>query len=166
MNSCARFDTRLGFEALEPRAMLAADPGWAFGLGGAGSLSADSTVNIGPDNNVYVTGSFMGTIDVDPGPGTAAFTTPTNVQNGFIAKYTPQGALVWGKRFGGTGSWGEFSKAVDFDGAGNVYVAGFSNSPSPQFGNITLTNQDSRKFRRRRVCHRDFLRHGGLRSGR
>ena len=90
-----RFSTRLGFEPLEQRAMLSADPGWAFALGGPAVLS-DSSVNIGPDNNLYVSGSFRGTVDFDPGAGVAQLTTYQNAQDGFVAKYTPAGPIPVG----------------------------------------------------------------------
>ncbi len=136
--------TRLNFESLEPRAMLSADPGWAFALGGPAVLS-DSNVNIGPDNNVYVSGSFRGTVDFDPGPGVAQLTTYQNAQDGFVAKYTPQGQFLWAKQFGQTtGHVGhEYDTGLEFDAAGNVYITGHSNSEAPTFGTTTLANQGS-----------------------
>ena len=133
---------RLGFDILEPRAMLSADPGWAFTLGGPAVLS-DSNVNVGPDNNVYVAGSFRGTVDFDPGPGVAQLTTYQNAQDGFVAKYTPQGQLRWVKQFGQTiGHVGhEYNTGLEFDAAGNVYITGHSNSQAPTFGSFTLANQ-------------------------
>ena len=47
MNSRARFTARLGFESLEQRTLLSADPGWAFGLPGP-AFDARTVVNIGP----------------------------------------------------------------------------------------------------------------------
>ncbi len=136
-----RNNRRFALESLERRELMTADPGWAFGLGGAGSLTAESTVTVGPDDNLYVTGSFTGAIDFDPGPATNQVTTPVNVQYGYIAKYTPQRGLVWANTFAGNGSWGEFSRALEFDGAGNVYIAGHSNSTATQFGSTTLSTQ-------------------------
>jgi hypothetical protein len=142
-----RIASRLGFEPLEPRALLAADPGWAVGLGGPLFITdvADTVVNIGPDNHLYVAGSFRSTVDFDPGPGTVNLTTNLNAQDGFIAKYTLDGALLWVKRFGQTiapvGVGNEFSTSIDFDAAGNLYVSGWTNASAPQFGSTTLTGQ-------------------------
>jgi len=139
--------TRLSFEPLEPRAMLSADPGWAFGLGGPVFLTdvADAAVNIGPDNHLYVAGSFRSTVDFDPGPGVTQLTSNINAQDSFIAKYTQQGALVWVKQFGQAiapvGVGNEFATGVEFDAAGNVFVSGWTNATAPQFGSTTLTGQ-------------------------
>ncbi|MDZ4780206.1 MAG: hypothetical protein SGJ19_08140 [Planctomycetia bacterium] len=138
-----RNNRRFNFESLERRELMTADPGWAFLLGGAGSLSAESTVTVGPDDHLYVTGSFTGAIDFDPGPGTNQVVTPVNVQYGYIAKYTQQGGLVWANTFSGNGSWGEFSRALEFDAAGSLYIAGMSNSTATQFGSTTLASQGS-----------------------
>lgn len=124
--------------------MLSADPGWAFGFGGP-TLVSDSNVNIGPDNNLYVSGSFRGTVDFDPGAGVTQLTTYQNAHDGFVAKYTPQGQFLWVKQFGQTtGHVGqEYSTGLEFDAAGNVYVTGHSNSEAPQFGATALANQGS-----------------------
>jgi hypothetical protein len=144
-----RFATRLSFESLEPRAMLSADPGWAFGLGGPVFISdvAKTEVAIGPDNHLYVAGAFRSTVDFDPGPGTAQLVSNINAQDGFIAKYTQQGGLVWVKQFGQAvapvGVGNEFASAIEFDAAGHVYVSGWTNATAPQFGSTTLTGQGS-----------------------
>jgi hypothetical protein len=80
-------------------------------------------VAVGPDGSVYVAGSFNGTVDLDPGPGTANFTTHINAQDGFIAKYTPQGQFIWASTYGGnlgpnTGPVGhELARDLAFDAA-------------------------------------------------
>ncbi len=135
----------LSSERLETRTLFAADAGWAFGLGGP-AIESESAVAVGPDGNVYVTGSFNGTIDLDPGPGLAQFTTHINAQDGFVAKYTQQGTFLWASTFGGvqgpdTGPVGhELSREIEFDALGNVYITGISGSARPQFGGITLEN--------------------------
>ncbi len=144
-----RFATRLGFEPLEQRAMLSADPGWAVELGGPVFIAdyADTQVAIGPDDHMYVAGSFRGTVDFDPGPGVTQLTSNINAQDGFIAKYTTQGALVWAKQFGQAiapvGVGNEFATGIEFDAAGNVYVSGWTNATAPKFGSTTLTGQGS-----------------------
>lgn len=133
---------RLSVDPLERRELLTADPGWSFGLGGP-SIESETAVSVGPDNAVYITGSFAGTVDLDPGPGVASFTTNQNVEDGFVAKYTQQGQLLWANTFGGSvGTAGnELSRDVEFDASGNVYLVGISSASQPRFGSITLANQ-------------------------
>src|SRR5947207_3101009 len=49
--------------------------GWAFGLGSSGG---DEGHDVAADaqGNSYVTGTFSGTIDFDPGPGVYALSSP------------------------------------------------------------------------------------------
>ena len=78
-------------------------------------------------------------------PGAANLTTYQNAQDGFVAKYTPQGQFLWAKQFGQTtGQVGhEYDSGLEFDAAGNVYITGHSSSSAPQFGSITLSNHGS-----------------------
>lgn len=73
------------------------------------------------DGSVYVAGSFKGSVDLDPGPGTALRTA--NGEDGFVSKFDATGQLVWALQFGGP----EFDICTDVkvDGAGNVLVAGY-----------------------------------------
>lgn len=108
---------------------------WAFKIGGTGydmahALSTDAA------GNVYVTGYFAGTVDFDPSASTFNLTS-TGWYDGYVAKYSTAGTLVWAFRIGGSLSdeygydinatsgdlyvTGSFSSTVDFDpGAGVV----------------------------------------------
>jgi VCBS repeat protein/beta-propeller repeat-containing protein len=76
--------------------------------------------------NSYVTGSFSG--DFFPatfGLGEANETSLTPAKGEgdiFLAKYAPNGALIWAKRASGKG--GEVVRSIAVDGAGNSYLAG------------------------------------------
>jgi len=107
---------------------------WAGQFGGTqattthrGGLAADA------EGNVVMTGHFTNTIDVDPGPGTTAFTA-TNT-DAYVVKLSPSGMLLWAAHLNGNfevfgvdvavapdGSVavvGQFVGTVDFDpGAG------------------------------------------------
>lgn len=72
--------------------------------------------------NQLVTGSFYGTADFDPGPGTANLSTGNNEPDAFVAKYSPSGAYLWAIRFGGDRLDEGLAIATDADG--NVYVTG------------------------------------------
>lgn len=73
---------------------------WAKAMGGT---SDDSGEGIAVDDagNVYTTGSFYGTVDFDPGPGSFNLTS-TGFSDIFVSKLDSAGNFVWAKRMGGT----------------------------------------------------------------
>ncbi|MNX96812.1 hypothetical protein D3C86_1291530 [compost metagenome] len=71
---------------------------------------------------IYLTGSFDGEIDLDPGPATNLFPAD-NETNFFILKLNSAGAFTWGKTFSGTGI--NYSTAITaYHGYGTL-VGGF-----------------------------------------
>ena len=64
---------------------------WISYFGGSGLLPIE--IAIDRDGNVYMTGSFSGTWDFDPGPGTVIHTSVG--VDAFIAKYDSGGGLDW-----------------------------------------------------------------------
>ncbi len=89
-----------------------------------GNSQTDTAQGVAVDSsgNVYVTGSFEGTVDFDPGSGTDNHTS-TGSKDVFVLKLDSSGDLVWAKSFGGSANNDQgFSIAVD--SSGNVYVAG------------------------------------------
>ena len=93
--------------------------------------------------NYYITGSFSGILDMDPGPGTRTVTS-LGTYDIFIAKYTTNGNLIWAKSVG-----------TNNDDAGNgihvvnnkLYVVGAFQANSidmdPGPGTYTLTGSGS-----------------------
>lgn len=94
---------------------------WAIGMGGAGYDMAE-VIASDPKGNVYVTGSFEDTIDLDPGPGRAMLIAEEGGDI-FVAKYDAGGNYVWGIKIGGKDT--EYSLGIDVDRSGNVYVTGY-----------------------------------------
>jgi hypothetical protein len=84
-----------------------------------GSTLTDAGEDVAVDGsgNVFVAGSFSGTVDFGGGPLTSAGGTDI-----FLAKYNSNGALQWSQRFGSTG--GETALALTVDGAGSVVMVG------------------------------------------
>ncbi|MBK8965968.1 MAG: SBBP repeat-containing protein [Lewinellaceae bacterium] len=80
--------------------------------------------------NVYVTGSFAGTADFDPGPGTANLTSAGG-DDIFVAKYDASGNYIWANRIGGTG--GDIGYGLAVDGSGNVHVTGYFSGSNVDF---------------------------------
>jgi len=94
---------------------------WADQFGGSGTCFSYSTV-LDNSGNVYVTGSFNGTIDFDPGAGINNLTSNDN--DIYIQKLDSEGNSVWVKQIGAAGS--DKGYFITLDGTGNVYVTGFS----------------------------------------
>jgi PKD repeat protein len=96
---------------------------WAMGMGMSGTSDDwGKSLALDGSGNVVVTGFFYGTVDFDPGSGTANLTSAGGADI-FLAKYNASGIYVWAKRMGGTGN--EVGNSLDLDGSGNVLVTGF-----------------------------------------
>ncbi|MBT6372369.1 MAG: hypothetical protein HOJ86_06840, partial [Acidimicrobiaceae bacterium] len=89
-----------------------------------GGTNADYGYSVAVDSsgNVYTTGYFNGTVDFDPGAGTANLTS-NGYKDVFVSKLDSSGNYVWAKNFGGTGNDMGYSVAVD--SSGNVYTTGY-----------------------------------------
>ena len=79
--------------------------------------------------NIFVGGSYMNTVDFDPGSGVTTLPTTNNAsyRNLFASKLNASGALVWAKaldRAGTSGFYGANVSDIATDGAGNVYLTG------------------------------------------
>jgi gliding motility-associated-like protein len=79
--------------------------------------------------NIYTTGHFTGACDFDPGSGVYTLTAKS-LQNGFIAKLTPGGALLWADALANTTNnpYDMMTpRAIALDGAGNIVATGWFN---------------------------------------
>ena len=72
---------------------------WAIAVGGALDDEARNLV-VEPNGDVVVTGLFRGTVDFDPGAGTALLTARGG-SDGFVARYSSGGAFRQVVQFGG-----------------------------------------------------------------
>jgi uncharacterized repeat protein (TIGR01451 family) len=106
-----------------------------------GSGSGAYNLAVDASNNVYVAGSFTGTVDFNPGNG--KLTLPNaGGSDVYVAKLTSAGALIWAESMGGTDNDGQYG-GLALDAAGNVYVTGNFGSPTANFGSFTLTNNST-----------------------
>ncbi|MCB9230516.1 MAG: SBBP repeat-containing protein [Bacteroidia bacterium] len=92
---------------------------WAKGIG-SGNNDACNGIAIDDTNNVFITGSYAGSCDFDPGPGT--FIKGFQNTDCFVEKLDSAGNFKWMKRIQGTGN--EIGKRIELDKKGNIYVGG------------------------------------------
>jgi hypothetical protein len=104
--------------------LMAQNPAYDFakGIGGSGH-DYGNAIAVDTYGDIYVTGTFAGTVDFDPGSGTANLTAAGG-DDAFVARYDASGNYVWAFRLGGAGSGGDLGKSIAVDAGGNVYVAG------------------------------------------
>ncbi|MFH2095240.1 MAG: immunoglobulin domain-containing protein [Bacteroidota bacterium] len=95
---------------------------WAKPLLGTYSISVES-MTLDAQENIYITGCFVGTVDFDPGPANFDLTNAGG-DDIFIAKYDSNGNLIWAKRIGNSSS--NISNAIVLDNSSSVYIAGYS----------------------------------------
>lgn len=98
---------------------------WAKKMGGPAS-DYGTKVTADVNGNVYVTGEFQETADLDPGTGNFAVTS-TGGLDIFVVKLTPEGNFTWAKTFSGPEY--EESTGIGTDAAGNVYLSGYFYNP-------------------------------------
>ncbi len=87
-----------------------------FGYASGRAIAMDS------DGNLLITGDFASSIDFDPGVQQTILTAAYGGHDIFVAKYNPNGDLVWARSF--KGQHQSIGYAVKADGANNVYIAG------------------------------------------
>ncbi len=117
-------------------------PDWVKDIGGTGE-SKLSGIAVDKFDNVYVAGNFQNTLTADlSGISTAVNLTSKGNYDIYIAKYTPDGKLLWAKSLGGTGLDQVNNLAVDNNG--NILIAAAVESamidcdPGPGTSNINL----------------------------
>ena len=78
-------------------------------------------IAVDDSGNVFTTGSYEGTVDFDPGPGTFQLTS-LGILDAYVLKTDSAGNFVWAVSIGGAGSDRGFSLKTDNLGA--VYITG------------------------------------------
>jgi hypothetical protein len=105
---------------------------WAFRIG---SYCNRIDLAVDASDNIVVAGSFSGSVDFNPGTGTATLTSAKLSKSSsldvFVAKYSSTGAYIWAFRVGN--GYADYADAVDVDGSGNVYVTGSLNTTAVDF---------------------------------
>ena len=111
---------------------------WSKHVSGGGDRSATASA-VDANGNVYLTGSFTGTLELGGTPlSSEGDWTSTNADRAiFVAKLGGDGTHVWSMRVSGAGSG--TPQAVAVDAKGNVLVAG-GLSGTLRFGTTELTS--------------------------
>ncbi|WP_417590480.1 SBBP repeat-containing protein [Owenweeksia hongkongensis] len=94
---------------------------WAKTFGG-NSTDIGTELQVDASGNLYLTGIFSGTVDFDPGPGTADRTS-AGKWDIFVQKLDAAGNFLWAKSFGGTLL--DVGESIAVDAARNVYSIGY-----------------------------------------
>jgi hypothetical protein len=84
------------------------------------SNSSINDLEVDPAGNVYVIGSFSGSVDFDPGPGTDIRIADWN--DVFLQKYNSSGSLQWTRTFGGISN--DHGYKIELDASNNIYTLG------------------------------------------
>jgi hypothetical protein len=93
---------------------------------------------VNADGSAIVTGYFYGTVTFAGGNSL----TGAGGYDLFMVKYASDGALLWSRRFGGTGS--ETATALATDGMGNLFVTGWIQGSASLGGTAHSSNSGSR----------------------
>lgn len=106
---------------------------WAKSMGGNyNDIARATTADL--NNNVYVAGTFSSsTLYL----GTANLTNG-GTNNVFLAKYDPNGNILWARTAVGNALLQASASAVTTDPSGNAYITGWFGTPSITFGSFTL----------------------------
>lgn len=105
---------------------------WSKGIGSTQNDAAES-VTLDNSSNVYVTGSFIGGVDFNPGSTAQNLTSASIGGSAFIAKYSSSGTYSSKMQIGGA-DLAELSGGSDIitDGTTNLYLTGaFLNTTNP-----------------------------------
>ncbi len=82
------------------------------------SLDIGQAVAVDTNGNIYLTGFFMGAIDL----GGGNLNDVSTKEDVFVAKFSPAGAHTWSRRLGDT--YSDIPNALAVDSAGNVVLTG------------------------------------------
>ncbi len=98
---------------------------WAFKVPSPSCCEERSNaIAVGTNGNVHITGTFTGTQDFDPGPGTANVTAAGGTYDAFVAQYRSNGSFLWA--FGiGSPTTHDVGTGIAVDALNNVYVTGY-----------------------------------------
>ncbi len=105
---------------------------WAKGAGG-GSNDEGYSLSSDPSGNIYLAGYFT-----QPSNFGSVKLTSAGISDMFLAKYDPDGNVLWAKSAGGKGD--DRATGLQTDVLGNSYITGFFTNDSISFGQVVIPN--------------------------
>jgi len=131
---------------------------WVYSFGSSGGDSGNS-ITIDNQGDIYITGTFRGTIDFNPGIGISNLTVPPTSSWGiFILKLDANGNFIWAKSIDdGSGN------SIEVDSFNNVYITGgfgggtIDFDPGPGVYNLTSTTINRDVFVLKLTSNGDFI---------
>lgn len=112
---------------------------WGKSFGGS-DYDGGQSIAIDTFGNVYSTGSYRGTVDFDPGPGTFNLMSVASNSDIYVQKLDSSGNFLWAKSMGGIGL--DEGGSIVADASGNIYLTGTFSETSdfdPGAGSYNLT---------------------------
>jgi len=104
---------------------------WAQLLSNTNDLVV-SGITSDASGSLYTTGTFSGTVNIG-----ASSLTSSGSYDIFVAKFDPNGSVVWTKKMGGAGT--DRGVSIKSDGTGNLYTTGYFSGVST-FAPFSLTS--------------------------
>ena len=89
--------------------------------GGSNQSDSGESIAVGPDNHLYITGSFENDMAFDPAPSKIVLSSDGE-DDAFVARFTSYGVVLWARGWGGGGD--DSGYAVGVDSNGRVYTVG------------------------------------------
>ena len=120
---------------------------WAISIGGNGTDEGKG-IAVDGTGNIYVTGVFEDTVDLDPGNGVLTFNND-NYSDAFILKLDSQGNLIWAKSLVCPINGGIITPlAISLDQSGDLLITGtFGGTadfdPGPNVVNLSTPSMSS-----------------------
>lgn len=92
--------------------------------------------------NIYITGTFNGTVDFDPNAGVSNLTSAGSYDI-FVCKLNASGNFAWAKAMGSSSQ--DFGMCITLDAASNIYTSGYFQGtsdfdPGAAISNLTSVN--------------------------
>ncbi|AEA45202.1 SBBP repeat-containing protein [Fluviicola taffensis] len=101
---------------------------WAKQYGDSAFIDK-SSLEIDLVGNLYITSSFLGTVDFDPGVGSFPLTSQGMDRDAFVQKLDANGNFIWARQIGGpfvpTYATPSHSNAMAVDASGNIFLTGY-----------------------------------------
>jgi len=104
--------------------------------GGAGTSVDATSIKVDSAGSIYLTGSFRGKIDFNPGSATSFLDAGSSSSNAYVAKLDTNGNFGWAKSIG-EATHDQLGVDIAWDASGNVYVGGNLGGATTQLGKTT-----------------------------